>query len=162
MSIRNRAEAFARVFSGVPYKYENGPTAESANNWFVEGLNCQLFIHLACRDFFEVTLPQDLRSSEMFADSEWFLDKSVSDLEEGDIMFFGPKNLLPRRDPNDEDAKKLHVAMVISVSQENGVEVIHARYKQGIVIEPLETVQKIRWITQRPYEKVFAVKALKV
>ncbi|MDH5532932.1 MAG: hypothetical protein OEX81_00705 [Candidatus Pacebacteria bacterium] len=162
MNLRSKAEVFATDYSGVKYQYEIGPVSEAAPNWFVEGLNCQLLIHLAYKEFFEVTLPQFLRSSEMFADSEWFSEKGLNEIEEGDIIFMGPSFLSPKRDPNDEDAKKLHIAMVTSVGLRNEIEIIHARHNKGIIIESLEYVQKVKWPHKKPYEKVFGIKGIRL
>lgn len=166
MNLRNKVEIFANDYNGVKYQYENGPVSKAAPNWFVEGLNCQLLIHLAYQQFFEITLPQVLRSSEMYADQEWFVEKdlslitSINGIREGDLVFMGPKSLNPQRSSNDEDAKLLHLAMVANISSE-GIELIHARPYQGIIIEPMEKVMNLRRGSKRPYEKVFAVRGLR-
>ncbi|NCN03611.1 MAG: hypothetical protein GW942_00885 [Candidatus Pacebacteria bacterium] len=162
MSISEKANIFASNYCDVKYRYEVGPVSELAPNWFVEGINCQLLIHLVYKEFFEVTLPQYLRSSEMYADNSWFIDKPLNNIEEGDILFMGPRFLSPRRDPNDEDAKKLHIAMVTSVGPDDEIEIIHARARFGIIVDPLETAQSLRRGSRKPYEKIFAVKRLKI
>ena len=158
MSLKEKAIAFARANVTVPYKYENGPLAEV--DWFVEGLNCQLLIHLAYQEFYEVILPRELRSSELYADTDWLVEKSLETVSEGDLVFFGPSNLNPIKDPNNADAKKLHLAMVSNVN--GSVDLIHARPSSGIVIDTLEQVMSYRRGKKRakPYEKVFAVKGL--
>lgn len=158
MSLKEKAIAFARVNVDVPYKYENGPMAEV--DWFVEGLNCQLLIHLVYQEFFDVVLPRELRSSELFVDNDWLVEKSLETVGEGDLVFFGSSNLNPAKDPNNDDAKKLHLAMVSNVN--GSVDLIHARPGAGIVIETMEKVLSYRRGKKRvkPYEKVFAVKGL--
>jgi hypothetical protein len=161
MNLRNKAEVFASDYSGVKYQYENGPVSEAAPNWFVEGLNCQLLIHLIYKEFFEVTLPQILRSSEMFADEDWFIERPPQTVREGDLVFMGPGLLRPQRDPSNSDAKKLHLAMVTEVSH-RGIEVIHARPNQGIIIEPIAEVMMLNRGQKKPYERVFGVKGLRI
>lgn len=160
MNLRNKAEIFASLYSAVEYQYEVGPVSELAPNWFVEGLNCQLLIHLAYQEFFEVTLPQELRSSEMFADQNWFVDRTLSQIREGDVIFMGPRTLFPKKDSEDSDAKKLHLALVTDSSIQQGIEIIHARPKQGIVIETVEKAMRLTRGGQRPYEKIFGIKGL--
>jgi hypothetical protein len=159
MYLSRKAEAFARAYHSVPYNYENGPVAESAINWFVEGLNCQLLIHVAFSEFFKVHLPNELRSSELFADTEWLENIQADEIKEGDLFFMGPTCLQPQRNVWDEDAKKLHLALVTTV--DTGIELLHARPKEGIIIESLEKIRRIERSGKRPYEQVFAVKRLK-
>lgn len=158
MIIKEKAIAFANAYANVPYKFENGPVAEV--DWFTEGLNCQLFIHLAHREFFTITLPRDLRSSELFADQDFFIENSLQTASEGDLVFMGPKMLKPISDHDNEDAKKLHLAMIANVN--GSIDIIHARPKVGVVVEPIADVMEIQRgkRRKRPYEKIFAVKGL--
>jgi len=167
MNLRNKAEMFASIYSAVEYQYENGPVSESSINWFVEGLNCQLLIHVAYQEFFSVTLPKHLRSSEMFADQDWFVDRKITGngdfigAQEGDLVFMGPGELSPNKDPQDDDAKLLHLAMIAEINHQS-IDLIHARPYQGIIIEPMEKIMKLKRGNKRPYEKVFGVKGLKI
>lgn len=158
MSLLNRAEKFAWDFDAVPYRYENGPVSDRAQDWFVEGLNCQLLIHLLYQDFFKVTLPPELRSSEIFADQDWFDEIDFIQTQEGDLLLLGPEKLNPKKDSDNADAKKLHLAVVVGV----GPSIIHARPKVGIAVEPLAEVIKLERYGQKPYQRIYAAKRLKL
>ncbi len=86
--------------SGLGYTFANGPDViQTREDAAKKGLNCIALVHLLIRDLFDVELPKNLKSWEMFKDNPYFKDvDSTFSIKMGDIFFFG-KSTLPSYAP---------------------------------------------------------------
>jgi hypothetical protein len=152
------------LFSGLRYKYENGPLVDSFQEMLEFGINCQLLAHMALEEL-GLVLPKDLRSQELFVDE--FFSSTVcketqatsdmrgmnfSNFRMGDIFFFGNRNT--------SDPKFFHLAIFLEDDPNLGPQFIHAvPYKNGddaVVIWGLS-----KFISSSRYELFFGVKRVK-
>lgn len=71
---------------GRPYEFSHSPGVNPGS----EAINCQLGVHLAYRQRFNITIPAGMWSAEIFQD-ESIIFQTVPILDyEGDIGIFGP------------------------------------------------------------------------
>lgn len=131
----------------LPYRLENGPDAEVGS--LTEGVNCQLLTHLVLAVLFQVSLPPEMKSREIFEDQVRFSHIPVEKARLGDVFVFGR--------PNQRDLRWLHLA--VHVDQEVTIDpplLVHASSVDGRV--SLWSLDK--FFQYRRYQRLYAVKRL--
>lgn len=143
MAIPNAVESLI----GLPYRYENGPMADSRP---VDGVNCQLLVHLALELLHGINLPPAMRSKEIFEDQEFFAEIPLDTASLGDIFMFGKAD--------ETDPRQFHLAVKIDEDLRTQQPLlIHAtNIEKTVTVWPL-----IQFFSHPRYEKLFAVKRLK-
>lgn len=138
---------------GIPYKLKNGPDLTGVIDPWREGINCQYFTHLALGLLFQVRLPSDLLSREIFFDNQRFT--AVDDAAKaklGDIFLFGRQA--------ERDYRCLHLALLaeaVATSESGESLLIHATSIEGkVCFWPLSAFSNYP-----RYQKLFAIKRLR-
>ena len=131
---------------GLPYRYENGPMADSQPT---DGINCQLLVHLALELLHGISLPPSMMSKEIFEDREFFAEIPFNAASSGDVFVFG-RNI-------ETDFRQFHLAVKVDDDpQAQQPLLIHATsIENAVTVWPL-----IRFFSYPRYRKLFAVKRL--
>lgn len=154
MSKENIVNSNYRKYTGIPYRKKNGPHVlfpDSAQEYQVEGVNCQTLVHVLLREVLQVQLPLGMWSQEIFEDTQ-FLDFVPQDapLYEGDIFLFSSQEEL--------NPKNYHLAYFTGEydSQREPL-LIHASFLHSVEVWPLSNFRH-----SHRYSVQHAVKRLKV
>lgn len=160
------------VRAGYTYSFEQGPNKiRSHEDARVNGLNCVALAHLAMKDLFDYTLPQDFQCLELFLDREHFepID-GLDSMQQGDLVWFGfaePEVTLEAFVPvydeqgeltNWKDVALRHVGVFTGERDEdNEPLILHATRSAGTTaVWPLQKFQKYR-----RYRKIYGISRLK-
>ncbi len=129
----------------APYDFAVGPTIYSPKQALENlpncGMNCQLLVHLYHYLMLENELDPTWRSAELYScrsdEGEDLPVLSVPDssmAQDGDILFFGPRPApLDRNTYSFEDAKWLHLAVVVGVSAA-AITCLHTSFRNGLEV----------------------------
>ena len=169
--MKDTFENFLRA--GYAYSFEQGPNkVRSHEDARVNGLNCVALAHLAMKDLFDYTLPEDYQCLELFLDREQHFESidSLDSAQQGDLVWFGfaePRIPLEEFVPvydecreitNWQDVAVRHVGLFTGeIDGEGDQLVLHATRSAGTVaIWPLRKFQEYK-----RYRKVYGVSRLK-
>lgn len=131
----------------LPYRRDNGPNNKPP--LLTEGVNCQLLTHKVLAILFEVNLPAEMLSKEIFEDQVCFSELRPEEAKLGDVFIFGKQE--------EQDFRRLHLAVYVDRDNHANTPILlHASGIDGRVsLWPLDK------FSQYPrYQKLYAVKRL--
>ncbi|HEX7018100.1 MAG TPA: hypothetical protein VF209_04305 [Patescibacteria group bacterium] len=157
--VERNARFLVDTLQDVPYKKAHGPLSEvNVDDLWTDGLNCQLFFHLVWEELFGWVLPRWMRSSELYADTNFLQEVKRGEERPGDVLFLGRAEWIPSKRPDCRQAQQLHLATIV-VADQNPL-LIHMRWQKGerggVMLESLSQVQQCS-----RYERLFAIKRRK-